>query len=86
MDEKSAELVAKESRKVIVNIIDALPDDASVLSIAIALETLSKTLYKTYPILQKYELKVKAIAENLSSVVSSLISFSEEEGGCDVKV
>jgi len=70
MDGKSAEIVAEESREILPALVEAIPDDATVIATVIALETLAKIFYKTHPELQSYGTKISAIAESLSTTFS----------------
>ncbi|MHA1685217.1 MAG: hypothetical protein ACTSYD_02290 [Candidatus Heimdallarchaeaceae archaeon] len=73
MDEKSVEIIAEESRKILPALVEAIPDDATAIATVIALETLSKVFYKTYPELQDYKGRVTAIAESLSKTLKEKI-------------
>lgn len=70
MNEKSVEMVAEESSLILPALVEAIPNDATVIATVIALETLAKVFYKTYPELQDYKGKVTVIAESLSKTLS----------------
>ena len=79
MDKKSAEIVAEESREVLSALVEAIPNDATVIATVIALETLAKVFYKTYPELQDYEGKVTAIANNLATTLFKELKEKKRE-------